>query len=139
VPTQTPAVTTTASRANPFGADVAFDEIGTAEGWAYLDDGVSFAASYTMLHMLAYSASDCSGTVKISTTVADYKPSVVFGKFRFMGIKPSCYSHSAPVVSANARAVASVLWSGTLLTIDLSELAIGVAQTLVVAFAAPSA
>ena len=139
MPTQTPAITTTASRANPFGADIAFDEVGAAEGWAYLDDGYSVAASYTMLHMLSYSASDCSGTVKISTTVADYKPSVVFGKFRFMGIKPSCYAHGAPVVSANTRAVASVLWSGTLLTIDLSELAIGVAQTLVVAFAAPSA
>ena len=139
MPTQTPAITTTASRANPFGADIAFDEIGAAEGWAYLDDGYSVAASYTMLHMLSYSASDCSGTVKISTTVADYKPSVVFGKFRFMGISPSCFTGGVPVATANGRTVASVQWSGILLTIDVSALSMDVAQPLMVAFAPPSA
>ncbi len=132
-------MTTTASRANPFGADVAFDESGAAEGWAYLDDGVSVSAPHTVLLMRASSTSGCSGTVQISATVADYKPSVVFGKFRFMGISPSCYTAGVPVVTANSRTVAFVQWSGILLTIDLSALSMDVAQPLIVAFAPPSA
>jgi hypothetical protein len=138
VPTQAPAVTTTASRTNPFGADIAFGESGAAEGWAYLDDGVSANAPYTMLHMTARSTSGCSGAVTISSTVSDYKPSVVFGKFRFMGIDPSCWAGSVPIVSANSRAVASVQWTGTLLTVDLGALAIDVERPLQVAFAPPS-
>ncbi len=138
MPTQAPALTTTASRANPFGADVAFDESGAAEGWAYLDDGVSVAAPYTMLHMVASSSSNCSGTVKISATVTDYKSSISFGTFRLMGIDSSCYLGSVPVVYANSQAVSSLHWLGALLTIDLSSLVLLVEQPLVVLFAPSS-
>jgi alpha-glucosidase len=138
VPTQAPALTTTASRANPFGADVALDESGAAEGWAYLDDGVTVSAPYTMLHMAASSTGSCSGTVKISPTIAGYKSSVIFGKFRLMGIDSSCYPSSAPAVSANSHAVTSLQWIGALLTIDLSSLALDIVQPLVVVFAPSS-
>ena len=136
-------MTTTASRANPFGADVAFDDSGAAEGWAYLDDGVTVNAPYTILHMVASyvthsSTSSCSGTVKISATVAGYKSPVVFGKFRVMGIDSSCYPSSAPAVSANSHAVSSLQWFGALLTIDLSSLALDIVQPLVVVFAPSS-
>jgi hypothetical protein len=139
VPTQAPAVTTTAARTNPFGADVALDEMGAAEGWAYIDDGVSVSAPYTMLHMVASASGSCAGTVKIAAIAADYKPNVVFGKFRVMGLGPACYTGTVPVVTANTRAVASVQWVGGLLTIDLASLAIDVAEPLVVAFAPPAA
>jgi hypothetical protein len=139
VPTQAPAVTTTAARTNPFAADVALDDMGAAEGWAYIDDGVSISAPYTMLHMVASAAGSCAGTVRISATTANYKPSVVFGKFRVMGLNPSCYTGSAPVVTANSRAVAPVQWVGGLLTFDTASLAINVAEALVLAFAPPAA
>ena len=139
VPTQAPAVTTTAARTNPFGADVALDEMGAAEGWAYIDDGVSVSAPYTMLHMVASASGSCAGTVKIAATAADYKPNVVFGKFRVMGLGHACYTGTVPVITANTRAVASVQWIGGLLTIDLAGLAIDVAEPLVIAFAPPAA
>jgi hypothetical protein len=55
-----------------------------------------------------------------------------------MGINPSCYQSSTPIVHANLKAVASVQWTGTLLIFDISALALDVAQPLEVSFAMPS-
>jgi hypothetical protein len=134
VPTQAAASTTTESRTNPFGADIAFDESGAAEGWAYLDDGTSVSAPYTLLHMAAHSTRACIGSINISATVAGYKPSAVFGTFRLMGLDPSCFSVR---VVANLQLVTSVEWIATLLTFDLSALALDLGQPLQVTFAKP--
>jgi hypothetical protein len=45
-----------------------------------------------------------------------------------MGIDPSCYSGSAPTVTANSRLLSTVLWADALLTVDLSSLSIGLTQ-----------
>ncbi|KAK3068578.1 hypothetical protein LTR53_013741 [Teratosphaeriaceae sp. CCFEE 6253] len=63
LPLQTPALTTAATRNNPYSLVVALDESGEASGSLYLDDGESLVQNATKLIQFSYTANCLSTTI----------------------------------------------------------------------------
>jgi len=105
VPTQEPALTTTAARKNPFGLLVALDTSGNAKGEIYLDDGESLDPS-SAYSFVTFSVA--SGTLTSQVVNNKYIPEPKLGSITVYGVPAAPTAVQANGVSVPFTYVAAL-------------------------------
>ncbi|KAL2882880.1 hypothetical protein SGCOL_001570 [Colletotrichum sp. CLE4] len=101
IPTQEPALTTTESRANPWGLLVALDGEGAAAGSLYVDDGESLEQEATLTVELSSSDKSLKATPS-----GEFKESNPLGNVTVLGVQSD-----VSTVSLNEKALDGANWS----------------------------
>ena len=132
LPTQDPALTTTAARQQPFGMVAALGDNNEAVGEVYLDDGESFDAPATRITFQVAGSSVCAGSVTTTVTQDQWNGAgdIVWGHFRIMGT--SC-SHKSAMVKVGSQTVTASVSEG-MLDFNIQKLNLAINPPLTMTF-----
>jgi len=123
VPLQVPDVTTEKSRRNPFVLLVALDEIGSAQGSVYIDDGETLqdhiGDHYTLI---TYSSLTINGQSKISSGIINGNYSIPNGEFVLTWVRVYGCLHAITSVKLNGESYSHWTYDRKTNVLDIVQL-----------------